>query len=444
MFLRIAITLAAIFSPAFAGAADEAVTSFELDNGLQVVVVEDHRAPVVQNKIWYRVGSADEPAGASGIAHYLEHLLFKATDSLKDGEFSSIVARNGGRDNAFTSYDVTAYFQRVAADRLGLMMQMEADRMRNIRWTDENIETERRVIIEERKQRTENDPGALFGEQMRAAQFLNHRYGIPIIGWMHEMETLGREEARSFYDKYYAPNNAVLVVTGDVTAEEVRALAEEHFGPIPANPDLPERVRATEPPQTAERRLVYRDARVAQPYLRRSYLAQERDPGEQETAAALLLLSEVLGRGTTSFLTNELQFESSIATFSSSYYRPVSLDATTFGLLVVPQDGVSLQEAEDALDAALEKFMTEGFDPEELERIKFQLRASQIYARDNVDGIGDRYGRALTAGLTIEDVQAWPDIVQSVTVDDVMQAARDVFDKRTSVTGWIMREEVTQ
>jgi zinc protease len=394
--------------------------------------------------VWYRAGSADEPKGSSGVAHFLEHLLFKATDTLAEGELSATVARNGGRDNAFTSYDYTAYFQRVASDRLGLMMQMEADRMKNIRLTEENIATERNVIIEERNQRTENNPGALFGEQISAAQYLNHRYAVPIIGWMHEMETLDMQDALSFYELYYSPNNAVLVVTGDVTPDEVRALAEEHYGPIPANPDLPERLRTEEPPQIAERRLVYRDARVAQPYVRRSYLAPERDPGAQETAAALVFLGEILGGGTTSFLTEALQFDSQVATYAAAFYRPVSLDDTTFNLIVVPRPGVSLQEAEDAMDAALARFMETGVDPEQLERIKFQLRADQVYARDDVDRIGNRYGQALTSGLTVEDVQAWPDILEAVTEDDIMAAAREVLDRRRSVTGWLMGEEITQ
>ncbi|WP_375229696.1 M16 family metallopeptidase [Roseobacter sp. S98] len=430
--------------PASLAANEDAVTTFELDNGMQVVVVEDHRAPVVQHMVWYRAGSADEPPGSSGVAHFLEHLLFKATDTLEAGELSATVARNGGRDNAFTSYDYTAYFQRVAADRLELMMRMEADRMRNIRLTEENILTERDVIIEERNQRTENSAGALFGEQVGAAQFLNHRYGQPIIGWMHEMQTLDMQDALTFYDIYYSPNNAILVVSGDVTPEEVRRLAEKYYGVIPANPDLPERVRTEEPPQTAERRLIFRDARVAQPYVRRSYLAPERDPGDQETAAALTMLAEILGGGQTSFLTEELQFNSQIVTFSGAFYRGVSLDDTTFNVIVVPTPTVSLQEAEDAMDAAIAKFLEEGPDPEQLERIKLQIRAELIYERDDVDRIANRYGQALTSGLTVEDVQAWPDILQAVTEEDILQAARDLFDRRASVTGWLMREEVTQ
>ncbi|NVO56205.1 insulinase family protein [Rhodobacteraceae bacterium B1Z28] len=432
-------------TPLLAKEGHEAVTTFSLDNGMDVVVVEDHRAPVVQHMVWYKAGSADEPIGSSGVAHFLEHLLFKATDTLEAGELSATVAANGGNDNAFTSYDYTAYFQRVAADRLELMMQMEADRMRNIRLTENDIVTERDVILEERNQRTENSPRALFGEQMSASQYLNHRYGVPIIGWKHEMEDLDMEDALSFYQTHYAPNNAILVVTGDVEPDEVRALADQYYGVIPANPDLPERVRSQEPPQTAERRLTYKDPRVAQPYVQRSYLAPERDPGEQETAAALFLLAELLGGGTTSYLNEKLQFEDQKVVYAGAFYRGVSLDDTTFDLLVVPAEGVSLQEAEEAMDQTVADFIAEGVNEEDLNRIKMQLRAAQIYARDNVDGIGNRYGRALTTGLTVEDVQAWPEVLQAVTGDEIIAAAREVLQPEASVTGWMMRDdEVTQ
>ena len=423
---------------------NEAVTTFTLDNGMDVVVVEDHRAPVVQQMVWYRAGSADEPKGSSGVAHFLEHLLFKATDKLEAGEFSATVAANGGRDNAFTSYDYTAYHQRVAADRLELMMQMESDRMRNIRLTPENIETERDVIIEERNQRTENNPSALMREQLSAAQYLNHRYGTPVIGWMHEMEELDLDDALSFYEIYYSPNNAILVVSGDVQPDEVRALADKYYGVIPANPDLPERLRTQEPPQTAERRLTFRDGRVAQPYVSRSYLAPERDPGAQEKAAALTMLAQILGGGTTSFLTEKLQFEKQIVTYSGAFYNGAMLDDATFDLAVVPAAGVTLQEAEDAMDAALTDFMKTGVDAEQLDRIKLQIRAGQIYARDDADSVANRYGQALAIGLSVEDVLDWPDLLEAVTAEDVMSAARDVLDKRQSVTGWLMKPEVTQ
>ncbi|MBU2980513.1 insulinase family protein [Lentibacter algarum] len=414
------------------------VSTFTLDNGLDVVVLEDHRAPVVTQMLWYRAGSADEWPGTSGVAHFLEHLLFKATDKLASGELSATVARNGGRDNAFTSYDYTAYYQRVAADRLELMMRMESDRMTNIRLTEEDIATEREVIIEERNQRTENSPGALFNEQQRAAQYLNHRYGVPVIGWRHEMVTLDLDAAMAFYKRFYAPNNAILVVAGDVEPDAVKALAEQYYGVLEPNPELGPRVRPSEPPQTAERRMIFRDARVAQPYVTRSYLAPERDSGAQETAAALKLLSDLLGGGTTSYMAEELQFKTQQAVYTSAYYNGSTLDDTSFSFVVVPAEGHSLEDAEAALDKLLVDYIERGVDQEALDRIKMQLRASQTYARDDVSALANQYGQALAIGLTVEDVQAWPDVLQAVTADDIIAAAKALIRPESSVTGYIM------
>jgi zinc protease len=279
---------------------------------------------------------------------------------------------------------------------------------------------------------------------LNAAQYLNHRYGTPVIGWMHEMRELDLQDALDFYKLYYSPNNTILVVSGDVEPDNVRQLAEQYYGKIPANPELPERLRTQEPPQTAERRLTFRDDRVAQEYVSRSYLAQERDPGDQQTAAALTILAELLGGGTTSYFSEKLQFDTSIATYSAAFYSGQSLDDTTFNIVVVPQPGVSLQDAEDAMDAAVAGFMKDGVDAEQLERIKQQVRAEQIYARDNADSVANRYGSALAIGLSVQDVQDWPDVLEAVTADDIMQAAKDVFNREASVTGWLMREEVTE
>lgn len=434
----------AVMTMAFPALASDRVSNFRLENGMEVVVVEDHRAPVVVHMVWYRAGSADEPPGDSGVAHFLEHLLFKGTKTLAPGEFSATVARNGGTDNAFTSYDYTAYFQRVAADRLELMMRMESDRMVNIQLGPKEILTERDVIIEERNQRVENSASALFREQMSAAQFLNHHYGVPIIGWRHEMTELTLEDALSYYQTYYSPNNAILVVAGDVTPDEVRRLAEQYYGAIPANPDLPERARAQEPDQMAERRMVFEDPRVAQPYVARSYLAPERDSGAQETAAALTMLAEILGGGTTSVMAEKLQFDEQIAVQTGAWYGGMSLDDTTFNVYVVPTAGVTLQDAEDAMDQVIADFMKGGIDAEQLDRIKMQIRASLIYEQDNVSSIANEYGRALSQGLTVEDVQAWPDILQAVTEEDIMAAAADVFNRKNAVTGWLRAPEVTQ
>lgn len=428
--------------PARAG--EDMVTTFTLDNGLEVVVIEDRRAPVVQHMMWYRAGSADEPPGVSGIAHFLEHLMFKGTKTMEPGEFSSVVARNGGRDNAFTSFDFTGYFQRVAADRLGLMMEMEADRMINLDLPLEEVLSERKVIIEERNQVVENNPSALFREQLRAMLYLNHRYGAPIIGWQHEMSVLEKEDALEFYRQFYGPNNAVLIVAGDVDPDEVLTLAEKHYGPIPANPAIEPRDRPQEPRHMAARRLVMEDARVAQPYVMRSYLAPARRSGAQEEAAALTMLAAVLGDGTNSVLAGKLQFDSEVALHATAWYGGLSLDDTSFTLVAVPSAGVSLQEVEDAMDRAVAGFFDEGVDPEHLERIKSQIRAQRIYERDDVGALANRYGRALTQGLTVADVQAWPDILQEVTGDDIIAAARNVFIPQNSVTGWLTEPEVTQ
>ena len=420
----------------------EDVTTYMLDNGMEVVVIEDNRAPVVVHMLWYKIGSADEPVGASGVAHFLEHLLFKATDVLDSGEFSATVAANGGSDNAFTSYDYTAYFQRVASDRLELMMQMESNRMNNLRITAADVETERQVVLEERNQRTENSAGALAREQFRAAQFQNHRYGVPIIGWKHEMEQLDLTDALDFYDLYYSPNNAVLVVAGDVKPDEVLALAEQYYGVIPAEANLPVRERPQEPPQRAERRITYVDQRVSQPYLVRSYLAPERDPGAQTEAAALVFLADLLGGSSfTSALGQALQFDTQTAIFTSASYDGSNLDSGTFSLVVAPSEGISLSVAEAAMDETVAAFMDAPIDPERMESIRTQLRASEIYAKDNVQGLARRYGAALTQSLTIADVQAWPDILQAVTEDDIKAVAAKVFNRDQSVTGWVVANE---
>ncbi|MGJ8585675.1 MAG: M16 family metallopeptidase [Marinosulfonomonas sp.] len=426
------LTFTVFSSPLFAAE----VTNFQLDNGMDVVVLEDHRAPVVVQTVWYRIGAADEPPGKSGIAHFLEHLLFKGTDKLEAGEFSATVSQNGGTDNAFTSWDYTAYFQRVASDRLELMMDMESDRMRNLQMTEEDVATERQVILEERSQRIDSDPGALFSEQRSAAQYMNHPYGIPIIGWRQEMEKLTREDAFEFYKKYYAPNNAVLVVAGDVDPENVRMLAEKYYGQLEPTEGLGPRMRPQEPPQLAERRIEFSDPGIAQPYISRTYLAPERDPGDQREAAKLELLAALLGgNGATSVLGKKLQFDSKVALYASAYYNGASVDDSTFGLVIVPSPGVDLKEAETALDTAVAEFLDEGVDPEQFERIKMQLRASRIYAEDDIGDLARRYGAGLSIGLSIQDIEEWPEILQSVTADEVIEAGRKIFDRRKAVTG---------
>ena len=423
----------------------DTVSTFTLDNGMDVVVIEDHRAPVVVHMVWYRIGAADETPGHSGIAHFLEHLMFQGTKTVAPGDLSKIVSAQGGSDNAFTTADYTAYFQRVAADRLDLMMTLEADRMRNLNLTENDVATERQVILDERNERTDSDPAALMGEQMAAAQYLNHPYGIPIIGWRHEIETLSRQDALDFYRANYAPNNATLVVAGDVKPGEVLAMAKAHYGPVPRSDLIRPRVRPTEPPQLAERRLTLADERVAQPYVIRTYLASERNPGDQRQAAALKLLAELLGGNpTTSVLARALQFDTQKAVHTAAFYEGVSLDQDTFGLVVVPVPGQSLQDTETAMDGVLDKFLKDGVNPEDFARIKAKVRADEIYGRDDVQGLARQYGAALASGLSVGDVQDWPDVLQAVSAEDVMAAAKSVLNRKNAVTGWLTTEEAAQ
>jgi zinc protease len=426
---------------AAAGVRAETVSDFTLDNGLQVVVIEDSRAPVVVQMMWYRVGSADETPGLSGLAHYLEHLMFKATDTMPSGGFSTAVAAYGGSDNAFTSWDYTAYFQRVPADRLDSVMRMEADRMVNLQMTAEEAATELAVVLEERAMRTDNDPGSLFFEQRMAAQFLNHPYGRPIIGWRHEVSALTREDAFAFYRYHYAPNNAVLVVAGDVTVAQVRDLAQQHYGAIPANPAIGPRRRPLEPPHLAERRLSLADPRVGQPYVARTYLAPARRTGAQDEAAALVVLAELLGGASaSSVLGRALEFDSRTAVYTSASYNATALDDTLFSLVVAPAPGISLDEAEAAMDAEIARFLETGVDQAAFDRIMAQLRASEVYARDNTMGVAHRYGDALLTGLTVADQQDWPRVLQSVTPQQVMAAAERLFDRRRAVTAHLAQE----
>ncbi len=443
--LRYALTTSLILAAAPVLADD--VTTFTLDNGLDVVVIEDHRVPAVTQMLWYRVGAADELPGKSGIAHFLEHLMFKGTDEVGPGEFSAFVEAQGGDDNAFTSWDYTAYFQRIAADRLDIMMKMEADRMRDLQLLEDDVLTERSVIIEERRQRIGSSPGALLAEQMRAAQFLNHPYGIPVIGWEHEMAQLSQQDALDFYRLYYAPNNAVLIVAGDVEPEAVRKMAETHYGPLKPSEGIKPRVRPSEPPQLSERRLVLTDERVSQPYVIRTYLAPERNAGAQEDAAALAILAELLGgSGTTSLFAQSLQFGTDpIAVYSSANYDGTSIDNGSFTILAVPVPGKTLEQAEAAMDQVIADFIEKGPDPDDFARIKRQISASEIYARDNVGGLAREYGEALTVGLTVDDVKTWPQVLNAVTPEQVVEAAKTVLDRKNAVTGWLMpKEEVSK
>lgn len=438
IFLALIMMLAIAELAAARAESSRQVTEFKLNNGMQVVVIPDHRAPVVTHMVWYRVGAADEPPGVSGIAHFLEHLMFKSTDKIASGEFSKIVSRLGGQDNAFTSQDATAYFQRIAKDRLGQVMQMEADRMVNLRLTEREVTTERDVILEERRSRVENNPQAVLDEQMNAVLYYSHPYGIPVIGWEHEMEKLSREDALSFYKHHYAPNNAILVVSGDVTADEVKRLAEESYGKVPANPQINGRKRPMDPEQRASRRVELRDPRAGKASLQRYYVTPSYVTAKPGEAEALDILMKIVGSGATSRLYQKLVAEDKIASSAGGWYGGSSMDFGKIAIYAVPSDGVPLETVEKAMDGVLADVIKNGVTQAELERAKKSYLAEHIYESDNQSTLARRYGWGLVVGRTVADIDAWPEKISAVSLDDVKKAAARYLDARRSVTGTLL------
>jgi zinc protease len=420
---------------------DPQISTFELDNGLEVVVIPDRRAPVVTHMIWYRAGSADEEPGKSGIAHFLEHLMFKGTQNHEAGEFSAAISQVGGRENAFTSFDYTAYFQQIAPDQLETMMSFEADRMRNLVLTDAEIETERQVIMEERVQVVENRPEAILGEEVSATIYRNHRYGIPIIGWMHEIETLDRESLQAFYDRFYTPSNAILVVAGDVDEATVRDLAERTYGRVEDTGPASERVRATEAPPQADRVVELRDERVTVPSYSQRWLVPSSRTAEPGDSEALDLLSEVLGGGIRSRLYQRLVVEDGIANSVGAFYRGTSYDETTFGVFGSPRGEATLEDVETAVAAELVRLIEEGVGEDELERAKNRYMRSMIYARDNQSTMARMYGAVLASGGAVDDIAQWSERIRAVSAEQVVEAARRFIEGQPSVKSYLLPQD---
>ena len=410
------------------------VSSFTLDNGMQVVVIPDHRAPVVTHMVWYKVGAADEPQGKAGIAHFLEHLMFKGTPRHPEGEFSRLVRANGGEENAFTTQDYTAYFQTIAKDRLAMVMEMEADRMQNLILTDASVLPERSVVQEERRQRIENDPSSLLGEQMDAALYTAHPYGKPVIGWMTEVAALTRQDAMSFYAAHYEPANAILIVAGDVSADEVEQLARQFYGPLKNREGLPERYRTEEPAPVAERRVLMRDQRVGAAVWQRKYLAPAARVLPQREEWAMALLAEILGGGSQSRLNQKLSIELKLAAYTGAWYSGDWLDSGSFGLYAAPNPGADMDKMEKAIDDQIALILKDGVTQDELDRARNKTIASSTYVLDSQASLARMFGTALVTGQSIGDVLNWEKDIATVTVDDIAEAARRTLDRKASVT----------
>jgi zinc protease len=415
------------------------VTSFGLSNGMQVVVVPNHRAPVVTHLVYYKVGAADEPPGKSGIAHFLEHLMFKGTTTYPNAEFSARIAALGGNDNATTTDDTTSYFQTVASEHLQLVMTYEADRMQNLVISDETLLPERQVILEERTRSIGNSPSSRLAEAMSATLYANSHYGIPTIGWEHEIATLSREDALDWYNRYYTPNNAVLVVAGDVTGAEVRVLAEEIYGKVPRRADVPPRLRPLEPEPVAARTVTHSDPRITTASFRRLYLVPSESTGAHWETAALSILSEILSGSSKSRLRQLTR--DGIANNAGAGYAGGSLGESIFAVTGSPRGDHTLAEVVAAVDRVIADVVEKGVTEEEVARAKRGVKAAVILAEDSPGSLARTFGGAVARGFTVEYVQRWPERVAAVTVADVNAVARKYLDIRRSVTGYLLPPE---
>lgn len=440
LFLALVLGVAGVASPARAQQFD--AESFTLANGLQVVVLPNHRVPAVTQMVWYKTGAADDPRGKSGVAHFLEHLMFKGTKTHPAGAFSALIAQGGGRHNAFTTDDYTGFYETVARDQLPLVMRLEADRMTGLALDDGVVLPERDVVLEERRTRIDNAPAALLREQLLASLFLNASYRVPTIGWEAEIRRLGTEDALAFYRDWYTPNNAILIVAGDADTAEVRRLAETNFGPLPARP-LPARVRLDEPEHRAAVRLEMKSARVAQPSLRRLYLAPSYRAGAVQHAYALQVLAEILGGGAGSRLYQALVLKDGVALSASAHYAPNAIGLTTFAISATPKAGVAVADLEAAVDAQLQRLIEQGVDADEVRRAEERMQAAAIYAHDSLAGPANIVGAALAIGQSLDDVAAWPDRIGAVTPAAIEAAARAVLVERNSATGILLPEHTS-
>jgi zinc protease len=419
--LALALLIAAASPAALARTSTDAVVAATLENGLRVLLLEDRRSPIVSFQVWYRVGSRNERRGASGIAHFLEHMLFKGTPRHGRGEFARLIEQNGGQDNAFTSHDVTSYFVNIGADKLDLVIALEADRMRNALLDPKEIESEREVIIEERRTRTEDDPGGFLAEEVGSIAFRAHPYGFPVIGWAEDLRRITREEIRTFYDAYYVPNNAIVVAVGDLDPTETLARIRAAFGAIPRGPDPPP-VLAVEPPQTGDRRVVVR--KEAQ--LPIVYMAWPVPNHRSPDAFALEVLAQVLSAGRTSRLYRHLVYERQLALSAGGDYSYFSLDPNLFWFWATPMPGQTPEAVEAALLAEMERLRTEPVSDVELERAKNQIEASFVFQEDSVHRRNSLLARFELIGGYAEMDRFVPGI-RAVTAADLLRVAGAYF-----------------
>jgi zinc protease len=405
------------------------VQEFKLDNGLKIVVQEDHRAPVVVSQVWYRAGALDEVNGKTGVAHVLEHMMFKGTKAVPAGKFSRLIAAAGGKENAFTAQDQTTYFQQLEKSNLPLSMKLEADRMANLNLTDEEFAKEIKVVMEERRWRTEDKPQSKVNEQFNSTIYHVHPYGRPVVGWMNDLENMTAADAREWYKTWYAPNNATLVVVGDVNAQDVLKLAKQYFGPLKAHA-LPARKPQIEPEQKGERRVVVK-AQAKLPYLLMGFhVPSLKDADKDIEPFALEILAGVLNGNASARLNQNLVRQSQIAVDVDAAYDMVQRGRQSiFVLDATPSEGKSVIELEAAILNEIEKIKTGGVTEEELQRVKAQVIAADVYQRDSMFYQAMQIGNLETAGFSWRILKDYPAKLQAVTAEQVQAVAKKYFNK---------------
>lgn len=410
------------------------IDQFTLDNGLKVIVIPNHRIPAVSHMLWFPSGGADDPSGKSGLAHFHEHVMFKGTPNFPAGTFEATVSSLGGDHNAFTTYDTTGYYVNIPTHALPRIMELEADRIRGIVPSDEDIIKERQVIIEERRARVENNPSALFSEQLNAILFVHHPYGTPLIGWQHEMEALDKQDVLTFHDQKYAANNATLILAGDITKAQAQPMVERYYGGLDAR-DIPPRTWNKEPPIRATKRLDMEHEQVQEPQWQRQYIAPSFGYGNHSDGVPLMVFSEWLGGGPTSFLYQELVVKQKVASSVYTRYSPFGIGPERFTIGAIPAKNVSLEKLEDAIDGAIDGALDNSPNAQDIARAKTLLKAQTLYAREGLQGVAYITGFLTMMGMPTDYINQWPKDVDAATVPAMVEAARRVLLSEGHVTG---------
>lgn len=414
---------------------------FQLSNGMQGIVIERPGIPAAIHMVWYRAGAADELLGKSGVAHILEHMMFRGTENLEDGEFSEKIARMGGEDNAFTSWDYTAYFQMITPEFLPQVMLLEANRMQHLELSQDAFTPELGVVLEERNQRTDNNPAALLGERLYAALYLNQPYGTPIIGWREDIEGLTLADLKTFYETYYTPQNAILVVAGDVKVSDVQRLAEEIYGDIPAKP-APIRAMPKEPPLLTPVHLTLEDAKIRQPQLTRLYRAPSYGTGPVEETLALQVLAEILSSGEVGEFYKHFVLDQKLASSARVSYTPYRRGLSAISFSLTPRPDVSLESLESALDAYMAALIENPvFSEQRVNQAILRLKSDAVYAQDSLRTGAFILGQAAAMGIDLDIVEAWPEALSQITPTEVAKAISTILDQPAHVTGMLKSPE---